>query len=182
MTNNSSLTPNVLAFLALCNEYCSAIENASSTEREEFVASMTRILPRIYIAASDLRTDDETMSLDPEEEEGYINPVLDEDGYETIKQGVEALLGADDTYLEVFEEDMKYSDTPIGASVSEGLTDIFQSLYNLVENIKESPDYLIGSSLRAAKADFEAYWSRILCNVMRPLNALRYSTDSDNEY
>ncbi len=39
-------------------------------------------------------------------------------------------MGEDDVFLETFEEDMKYSDTPVAASVSESLADIFQPLYN----------------------------------------------------
>ncbi len=74
---------------------------------------------------------------------------------------------------------MKYSDTPIAASIAEGLTDIFQSLYNLLENIKNAPDHVTMSALAAAKEDFESYWSRILCNVMRPLNNIRYSPDTE---
>ena len=50
------LENNEIAFLALCNEYCAAMENARETERGEFVTTMLRLLPRIYIAATALRT------------------------------------------------------------------------------------------------------------------------------
>lgn len=50
----SVLTPNRLAFLALANEYCHAVENARQADRADFVADMLRLLPRIYIAASDI--------------------------------------------------------------------------------------------------------------------------------
>ncbi len=173
----NTLTPNALAFLALCNEYCAAAENAREAERSEFVASMLRLLPRLYIAASDLRTTDEEAMEEPEDI--YLTPMLEEDYYDSVRLGIESLMGPDDTYLEVFEEDMKYSDTPIAASIAEGLTDIFQSLYNLLENIKNAPEHVTMSALAAAKEDFESYWSRILCNVMRPLNNIRYSPDTE---
>ena len=48
----SQLTPNTLAFIALSNEFCNAVENASQTERDDFITAMLRLLPRIYIAAS----------------------------------------------------------------------------------------------------------------------------------
>lgn len=41
---------NALAFMALCNEYCQALENAREMERDDFVATMLRLLPRIYIS------------------------------------------------------------------------------------------------------------------------------------
>lgn len=164
---------NALAFIALGNEYCQAVENAREVERHDFVLTITRLLPRIYIAASDLSAESLLT------EEMYINPVLEEDYYESVRLGLEQLFGPEDTYLEVFEDDMKYSDTPIAASIAEGLTDIFQSLYNLLENIKDATDDMAQALLVAAKEDFESYWSRVLCNVMRPLNAIRFSPDAE---
>lgn len=70
---------------------------------------------------------------------------------------------------------MKYSDTPIAASVSEGLTDIFQVFYNFLESVRDVPEELVEQALVAIKEDFESYWSRILCNLLRPLNQIRYS-------
>lgn len=92
-----------------------------------------------------------------------------------------ALMGENDTYLEVFEEDMKYSDTPIAASVSEGLADLFQVFYNFIESVKDAPSYLVTAALASLKYDFENYWSATLCNVMRPLNHIKYNSP-DNQY
>ena len=39
----SVLTPNRLAFLALANEYCHAVENARQADRADFVADMLRL-------------------------------------------------------------------------------------------------------------------------------------------
>ncbi len=173
----AALNNNTLAFIALCNEFCMAIENARECEREEFITNMVRLLPRIYIAANDLKVE----SL-REDEDSYLESVLDEDYYESARRNVENLMGADDMYLEVFEEDMKYSDTPIAASVSESLADLFQVMYNFVETIKEAPQEMIPLALVAIKEDFAGYWSRILCNVMRPLNHLRHNANDEDEY
>ncbi|WP_301756299.1 DUF5063 domain-containing protein [uncultured Muribaculum sp.] len=76
---------------------------------------------------------------------------------------------------------MKYSDTPIAASVSEGLADIFQVLYNFLEAIKDVPNELIDQALIAVKDDFQSFWSRILCNVMRALNHIRYNAFNERD-
>ena len=55
MADIKHLSPNSLAFIGLSNEYCHAIESASECEPDEFVNSMIRLLPRLYISASDLR-------------------------------------------------------------------------------------------------------------------------------
>lgn len=171
--SSSMINNNALAFMALCNEYCQALENAREMERDDFVATMLRLLPRIYISATDVNADAAVV------EESYIAGTLEEDYYDSVRRSVENLLGPDDTYLEVFEEDMKYSDTPIAASISEGLADIFQVLYNFLDTVKDVPEELILMGLAAVKEDFGAYWSRILCNVLRALNHVRYNSIAD---
>jgi len=165
---NDTLSPNSLAFIGLSNEYCMAIENASEGGREEFVAQMTRLLPRIYIAATDLHNADALYEM------SYIDDWLDESLYDQARRNIAMLLGEDDTYLEVFEEDMKYSDTPIAASVAEGLCDIFQVLYNFMETVRNATDENITSALANIAEDFRQYWSKPLCNVLRALNQIRY--------
>lgn len=174
---STSLNNNSLAFIALCNEYCMAIENARESSHDEFIAEMLRLLPHIYISATDLRVTPIT-----DEEDAYLENALEEDYYESVRRNIETLMGADDLYLEVFEEDMKYSDTPIAASISESLADLFQVLYNFVETIKNSPQTMIDVALVAIKDDFASYWSQILCNVLRPLNQLSHSIGDENEY
>lgn len=176
------LQNNQLAFIALANEYCSALESAGETMPGEFVASMLRLLPRIYISATDLRRSPEVVSRF--EEQPYLASSLDEDYYDSIRRSLESLLGEHDTYLEVFEEDMKYSDTPIAANISEGLSDLFQVLFNFLEMVRDASEDVTLDAIAAVASDFESYWAQILCNVMRPLNQIYcrqfLSTEEDN--
>ena len=171
MNDKPKLSPNALAFIGLSNEYCHAVEQAADTEREDFVASMTRLLPRIYISAADLSAENDM------DDVYYIDDSLDEESYDAVRRGIESVLGEDDTYLEVFEEDMKYSDTPIAASVAEGLSDIYQVLFNFLSAVRDSTEDNIVSALILVGEDFRQYWSRPLCNVLRALNHIRYSQD-----
>ena len=171
MNDKSKLSPNARAFIGLSNEYCHAVEQAADTEREDFVASMTRLLPRIYISAADLSAENDM------DDVYYIDDSLDEESYDAVRRGIESVLGEDDTYLEVFEEDMKYSDTPIAASVAEGLSDIYQVLFNFLSAVRDSTEDNIISALILVAEDFRQYWSRPLCNVLRALNHIRYSQD-----
>ncbi len=163
------MTNNALAFTALCNEYCSACENCVTMQPRDFAATMLRLLPRIYITASDL-TDEGAL------DDGYINrDALEEEIYDSVRRNIESLLGEDDSYLEVFMNDMKYSDTPIGASIAEGLADLFQVFYNYLETVRDATDDVAASAIVAVKEDFDSYWSQILCNVLRPINSYYHS-------
>lgn len=166
----SKINTNSIAFIALANEYCNEIENAREADRETFINSMLKLLPRLYISATDININNEDSDI-------FIESYLDEDYYENVRRYIEMLMGPDDMYLEVFESDMKYSDTPIAASISEGLADIYQDLYNFVSSVKDAPEDFTNQILGLCKENFEAYWSQTLCNVLRALNNLRYNKD-----
>ncbi|MDE6534961.1 MAG: DUF5063 domain-containing protein [Muribaculaceae bacterium] len=170
------LTNNQLAVIALSNEYCQAIELAASVEPQEFIGKMVRLLPRIYIAVTDLKAEQFS---EPEYALDAIH--LDEPYYNQVRANVAALLGEDDTYLETFHDDMKYSDTPIAATVSEGLADIFQVLFDFVEDVKNSELELQLEYFGQLREDFSNYWGQTLCNVMRPLNELSNKDYSDED-
>ncbi len=154
----------------IVSDYCHTLENAGEMDKQQFIAAMVDYLPRIYW---------EFVNFPPMEDSsldyGYLTDYVDEDYYNRIRMRLEQLFGPDDTYLETFEEDMKYSDTPIGASISESLADIFQELYNYLAAVKEADDTQIITVFNECKENFIAYWSQTLCNVMRPLNHLMFN-------
>lgn len=169
---DNKLSNNALTVMALSSEFCRAMELASSTEPLEFVQKMVRLLPRLYIAVSDLPREQF-------EQPDYVFGAahLEETYYDQIRQDVAATLGEDDSYLETFHEDMKYSDTPIAATVSEGLADIFQVLYNFIEDARNAETETIQELLAGLREDFAEFWSGQLCSVMRPLNDILNNPD-----
>ena len=92
--DRQGLKPNAIAFIALCNEYCAAVEHAAETGRDEFLAAMLRLLPRLYISGADL-------AMPGFEGDYYIDDALDEDFFnllETVRDApaelIESALGA----------------------------------------------------------------------------------------
>lgn len=180
----------LLRITALANDYCTTLQQTNEMERLEFVQAMTDLLPRIYWEFSDFAPQNEQCPEKPtaegapdpdsllaleEEEERYYGSYVDEDFYESIRRHVEMVLGPDDVFLETFEEDMKYSDTPIAASVSECLADIFQPLFNFISIVKDSEGSELEGAYLECRENFTSYWSQTLCNVLRPLNHIRFS-------
>lgn len=165
---NSKLAPNSLAFIALSNEFCSAIENAMEFEKEDFVAKMLKMLPRIYMTITDI-------DIEESNEDFYALPYLDESVYDNLRSQLAALMGEDDVFLETFEEDMKYSDAPVSATISEDLADIYQQLYNFVASVRDVDTEAINSIIITCKEDFASYWGQTLCNVLRALHSVFYN-------
>lgn len=157
----------LLQTVAVANEFCAAIEQAAQFEKDEFVDGMLRYLPQLYLDFS-------TLDVVSADEEPYFPSHVEETYYDSVRRAMEMLFGPDDMYLETFEEDMKYSDTPIAVSLSEGLADIFQDLYDFVTNVRESDGDALAEAFVACRENFRAYWSQTLCNVMRPLNHLHF--------
>ena len=151
--------------MALANEYCRALELASSGEPLQFVTTMTRLLPRIYIAVGDLQ-----LSEDFEPEYAFASAHLEEVYYDEVRTNIATLLGEHDAYLDTFHEDMQYSDTPIAATISEALADIFQVMFDFVEDVRDAAREQVKEHLLELRQTYRDYWSETLCNVMRPLN------------
>lgn len=171
--DETQLSRNSLMLVAMTNEYCHDIEHALDTEREEFVSKMLKILPRIYIAVSDVPGKD-----NDEDELFCLDAYLPEEAYNDVRENVYRLLGEDDVYLEVFEEDMKYSDTPIATTVSENLSDLYQEFYNFVVSVQNSPTEVVNEIISALKDNFNTYWGQTVVNVMRALHNIKYNNNT----
>lgn len=172
------LGANSISFIALCHRYCVTLESLadeSPADADGFCRTMLYLLPRLYMTAFDLRRDDDdNPAADYRDADSgdSISEVLDEDSYMAVRERVAAVMGSHDTFLETNVEDMRYSDTPIAASVSECLADIYQSAYNFVATARVVPSDMLPELLADMKTQFRDYWSEALCNVLRVLNGL----------
>ena len=160
----------LLNITSLATDYCAVVENARQYEKADFITEMLRLLPRLYLEFSDPETAGVSLDLDY----GYFPAYVDEDFYDAVRRGMEGVMREDDVFLETFEEDMKYSDSPIAASISESLADIFQPLYNFISVVKETQGEQAEGAYAECRDNFAAYWSQTLCNVLRAINHLKY--------
>ena len=167
-------TNRLLDIVAMSKDYCEICQEASQYSKNEFTDRILDLLPRIYWNFFDLSSG---VSLGEME---YFSDYVDEDLYESIRRGIAQVMGASDTFLETFEEDMKYSETPISASISEGLADIFQPLFNFISVVHDSEGVQLEEAFIMCKEDFENYWSQTLCNVLRALNNIKYGLSEED--
>jgi hypothetical protein len=114
MMNEQVYSKDIVEFVTVGVEYCSLIERANEMERAEFNLKLVRMLPLLYLKATLLPADEVD---EADELEYYVT----EEQYEYLRASISKLLGEADDYLEVFEADMAYSDTPLAASISEAL-------------------------------------------------------------
>ncbi|NDW08513.1 DUF5063 domain-containing protein [Dysgonomonas sp. 520] len=176
---NTVFSKNVVEFVVVALQYCEYLEVFEEKDASITTDQFTKLLPLLYLKASLLP---ETESLDEED----IEITVTEDIYNNIFSRLFALYGKDDAYLEVFLQDMKYSDTPIGASISEDLTDIYQDLKNFLTVYERGITENMNDALYICTENFKEYWGQKLVNVLRALHALKYKPytgddDADSE-
>ena len=156
-------------------EYCAFIERSEGKNRKEFVDTLLKILPLLYIKASML----------PECEvlgEDNLETFVTEDEYEVVRINLQELLADRDDYLDVFVEDMKYSDTPIRKSIAEDLSDIYQVVKDFICQFRSGLNETMHDALAQCREHFISYWGQTLVNTMRALHEVKYShTDNDEE-
>jgi hypothetical protein len=159
-----------IEFVTVAVQLCIYLEKVSEYEREDFLDKILSILPLLYLKAR----------LVPKAElelDGYTEQFVTEQEYEAVRQAVAAQLGSDDAYLEVYMEDMRYSDEPITAFISENIADIYQEMKDLACNYQTQNESVMNDALVACLEAFEQHWGQKLLNVLRPLHALSLTAD-----
>ena len=154
-----------IEFVTVAVQLCLYLEQVEGLDKSEFVEKMLCLLPLLYLKAR-------LLPKATEELDGFPERFVSEQEYEDIRQKVAQCMGADDTYLEVFVEDMRYSDEPITAFVSENIADIYQEVKDLACNYQTRDEAVMNDALVNCIEAFEQHWGQKLLNVLRPLHAV----------
>lgn len=165
---------NSVEFVTVALEFCSFIERANEVEQSEFLAKINKLLPLLYLKVSLIEYQPDYVDV-PEQ-------FVTEEDYNMVRTSLEGIIADKDTFLEVFVEDMKYSDTPISASISEELADIYQPLKDFLSVYSIGNEDTSRAALTICIEEFRQYWGQKVVNVMRPLHAICYAeSDEFNE-
>lgn len=179
MENNNPVifSRDTVEFVTVAAEFCAYLERAESLKRKDFVDTILKILPLLYIKASMLA---ECEMMSDNEPETFVT----EDDYEVLRYSLSALMADFDDYLEVFMQDMAYSDTPITRRISEDLADIYQDIKNFISVFQLGFDETMHDSLALCRENFKLYWGQTLVNTMRALHWVKMNgemQDTDDE-
>ncbi len=165
---------NSVEFVTVAAEFCAFIERSEGQKRSEFVDTLLKILPLLYIKASML-PECEVMG------EDGLEAFVTEDDYEVIRINLQEVLADRDDYLDVFVEEMKYSDTPIRKSIAEDLADIYQVVKDFICQFRSGLNETMHDALAQCRDHFIGYWGQTLVNTMRALHEVKYSNVDEKE-
>lgn len=162
---NYAYSQSVIEFVTVAAQTCLTIEHIEEQEKQDFLERILQMLPLLYIKTRALQTPEHEM-------EGYMQHFVTEEYYNTVSDNIKQLLGQDDVYLEVFQKDMRYSEEPISAFISENIADIYQELKDMAANYRtEDEDVMIDAIVACIEA-FHEHWGQKLLNVLRALHCL----------
>ena len=165
---------NVIDFVKLAADYCLKLEHCREAAPRELVKAMLGSLPYLYIKGNELTGTVEDNGL-------VADAQVTEDDYNYVRGGLYEVLGRYDEYLDVFVEEMKYSDKPILRSVSEDLADIYQDLRNFLATYRDGIDELMLAALYDVLDNFKTDWGQKCVNVLRALHDILYQQMQDEE-
>lgn len=164
----------VLEFLTVATEFCQLVEHCQISNVKEFIAQALRILPTLYakgLATSTLPTTEDEWDIEE----------MSEAQYDYVREAVAETLGSQDDYLDVFVEEMKYSDKPILKTISEDLADVYQVVGTFLLNQQNGNDEFLDKALARVGETFKEYWGGRLLSALRALHDLYTHPDEETE-
>ena len=173
MKSSAAFDKNTVEFVTVAAEYCAYLEQLYDKEPERVLDVLCKLLPLVYLKA--------TMLPYAEPEGLYLEESVTEAEYEEIRVQLAQKLGENDDYLEVFVEDMKYSDTPVRKCISEDLADIYQALRNFVQSYRSGLDEVMSEAVAVCADGFRTYWGQTLANTLRAVHNVRYCSDLNSK-
>lgn len=179
--NNSSVYErDILELVTVAVEFCAYVENAAEKDRKIFISTMQKLLPLLYLKGVLAPKYELTEECDADSLSLFVSM----ENYDIVRNNVAFVMGEYDSFLDVFVEDMKYSETPILSSVSENIADIYQDLKNFVCAYKDGTEEMRYDAIVMCKSNFENYWGQRLVNVLRALHEINYGEriDEDEDY
>ncbi len=158
----------ILEFVTVAVQYCAYLEDSEGRSREEFVDTMSKLLPLLYLKGS-LLPQYETYS------DNMLSDYVTEENYDIIRNNIAYIMADKDDYLDVFVDDMKYSDEPILMTISENLADIYQDIKNFAYIYKQGVEDEMLSALELCNQNFRTDWGQKLVNVLRAIHEVKYT-------
>lgn len=164
----------VMEFIQTANQFCICVENAEGQSTSQLCHTLSKLLSTLYGNA--LRITEIPLTTDEDYE-----PRVTEDQYNAVRNGIARNLGSLDDYLDVFVEDMKYSDKPILKTISEDVADIYQQIGNFIIVYQEDTDEAKISAFYDLIENFKSYWGGRALSALRAIHEWLWSEDFENE-
>lgn len=172
--DHSVYSRNIIDFVAVANEFCKYMEQASNFKGKDLLFILQRILPLLYLKGALLPL------FEPYFEEGNDKFVTEEnwnDIYKTLKHK----FGSSDEFSEVFDEKFDLSGAPAVSSISENMADIYQDLKDFLLLYQTGTSEIMNDAVWECRLNFETLWGQKLVNSLRAIHHAVYSEKDEDK-
>ncbi len=156
---------NVVEFVTVAGEFCGMIEKVRLIPVNQNMQNLQKVLPLLYLKAALLPRTGKVLE---EELEKYVSEL----DYSVLLQKWLEALGEYDSYYEVFDPDIQFSEEVVTASVSENLLDIYQDLKDFIMAYSLGDEGIMNDALHECENHFRDFWGQRLVNVLRAVHKL----------
>ncbi len=164
----------VVEFVAVAKEFCDFVETAPQMSDKEFLPRLQKFIPLIYLKGA-------LLPMSEPEESGMTEDFVTEENYNYLHAQIFALMGELDEYLEVFDENMQYSETPVVHSIAEKVCDIYQDLKNFISSYRCGVAEGMEEALWVLNNNFELYWGKSCAGVLRAVHQAVFKLQEGEE-
>lgn len=164
----------VIEFVTVGAEFCAYLEQSEHRRRPEFVDTVLKLLPLLYLKISLLPRREE-------QEDFWMEEFVTEQDYEWLRATIAGVMGESDAYLDLCDEESAGHGEPEVKTVSESLADIYQAVRNFVGAYQTGNEDNMNEAVAVVACRFELYWGQTLVDVLRALHRVRYALSVSEE-
>lgn len=176
-TNNNSKTifaQGTIDFVTVAAEFCAYLEQSTDRSKEQFVDTMLKLLPFLYVKAHLVKQVESNGDFLPDDK-------VTEEDYNWIRNIIYSILGNDDDYEELVFDPNTQSDETKWSSISENLADMYQSLRNFVSAYQIGIEDCMHDALWLVMDQFELFWGKCLVDSLSRLHQVKYKITGDSD-
>lgn len=159
---------NTMELVTVGVEFCAFLEQSADRNKADFINTMLKLMPLLYLKASVQE------AVEPDDECTPEQFVTEQD-YELIRTYVAAIMEEDDAYMDFCNHEVRFSDEPQVKTISEGMADVYQAVRNFVGAYKVGGEEGMYAALVSLMNGFELYWGQTLTDVLQAMHRVKYA-------
>jgi hypothetical protein len=155
----------VLNFVKQAGHFTAFLQEEGDVERKDFVEGLLAVMPAMYSAIISVPSTDPVY-------EGGNERFVSEEEWSAVYLRILRVMGSQNEYLDIPEEDEYDRMELISREISEDLADIYQDVKDFTELFRNGTDELMNDALWECRLNFETYWGKKLLRVASALHRI----------
>ncbi len=157
----------VLNFVKQAGHFTGLLSADTDTDRKSFVSAMLIVLPAMYSAFLRIPVTEPVY-------EGGNEKFVSEEEWSFVYRKVLSIMGSQNEYLDVPDEEEYDRMELISRKISEDLSDIYQDIRDFTELYRNGTDEVMNDALWECRMNFETYWGKKILRVSAAFHGVMF--------